>query len=824
MAKPKLDLKAFLLKRGEVLAMGFAGLCLLILLVMGAGKWTSAKDPGKTAEKLKSQANQVRNNVENGDLSEEAKTELVLPPWLSGQQAFLKPKATDFAQAPQPMFDPTAQPNTKRENPIVHGIGEYQVDLTRAAMLGYDITLDGQGKPFIAILTTKSESKIDDAKIDKASKAIRDAINRGKQARDRLGNNNRPQNPPMNPMGPMGGPGGAGPGAPPPLGGAGGLGGPHGFMGGDFDQNGQRNEKAIKYVPLDEIDKSVKDGNLPAFTVIPLRMVTVHAVVPYKKQLDEIKRALRLPAPAPKLNASGKIENQAEIDAAEAQARLWGPVYDGFEVQRRVTRYVNGKPVIEEDWPEKPRDPKDTSGNYKFEELYIEKIDTKKIADHFDEGYIPYFLKPDMMLSMPLPQLAKDLNVKYPEIKLKDILDNIEKLKKANEKELTQSELAKKLSGVKTRNDLYKSKTSDDVGGFGYDPTKYGPTTGGTGGSSLGPPPAGGGAGPVVPPMPGAGSGGKPMFPEGYGPASGAVTAKDVENYLLRFVDCDVKPGKTYEYRIRLRMVNPNFGQTALVANPEFAKESNKLLYSKWAYLETAITVPAESFLYAHDVKAYRDKIEAEYPSVSITAENITATPETKAVNSLLQVKDNQTVLQVVRWMEQVRTDSGAKREPVGSWVVAEMPVGRGEFVGRKQYIKLPLWSSETQQYTLREVADKVVKGKFQPKGWLVDFSTRSVLVDFEGGKVKSRVNVRFDERGNAVPINGRNIDEDAANEVLIVREDGKLVVRSSQADEADAGRKAIVTEWARWVSEVQKRPAGTSGGMGEPNPFDPKK
>ena len=111
---------------------------------------------------------------------------------------------------------------------------------------------------------------------------------------------------------------------------------------------------------------------------------------------------------------------------------------------------------------------------------------------------------------------------------------------------------------------------------------------------------------------------------------------------------------------------------------------------------------------------------------------------EEKALNSLLQVKENQAVVQVATWMEQVRAGDGAKREPVGSWVVAEMPVGRGEFVGRKQFVKLPLWSSESQQYVLREVSDKVVKGKYQPRGWLVDFSTKSVLVDFEGGRVKT--------------------------------------------------------------------------------------
>ena len=236
-------------------------------------------------------------------------------------------------------------------------------------------------------------------------------------------------------------------------------------------------------------------------------------------------------------------------------------------------------------------------------------------------------------------------------------------------------------------------------------------------------------------------------MPDGFGPASTIGVAQDVDNFLLRFVDCDVKPGRTYEYRIRLRMINPNFGQGKFVSVPEYAKDSHKILYSKWTQLNTPITVPAESFLYAHDVKGYREKIDETY-----LASGKESTPETKALNSLLQVKENQAVIQITSWMEQVKAGEGSKREPVGAWVVAEMPVGRGEYIGRKQYVRLPLWSSETEQYVLREVSDKVVKGKYQPKGWLVDFSTQSVLVDFEGGKVKSKSNYYFDRTtGNLV-------------------------------------------------------------------------
>ena len=51
---------------------------------------------------------------------------------------------------------------------------------------------------------------------------------------------------------------------------------------------------------------------------------------------------------------------------------------------------------------------------------------------------------------------------------------------------------------------------------------------------------------------------------------------------------------------------------------------------------------------------------------------------------------------------------------------------------------------------------------------------------------------------------------------------DGKLVVRSSQADDADPNRKAVATEWTRWVGEIEKRKA--PGATTDDNPFGPKK
>jgi hypothetical protein len=828
MAKPKFNAKEFLLRRGEVLVMGAAGFFLLVMLVWGASKWGSA-NPVKEVDTLKTQVAQVNSKIENGTPADADLDQLKPPAWIKTGFAFKPVPVATFAQAKWPLRDPVAQPSTKRDNPDVLPIGDYQVDLTRSAMLGFDIILNKNNKPEIAVLTKATEGKYDKDKLKKVTDALAEAVNRKHKARQVIAS--RPQFQPG-----MGRPGTGAPGGmsipgltgPPGMGrpgtgapggmGVPGMTGPPGMggsLGGEYEQNSQRVETRIKYVPLEELDKEVKDGHAPAFTVVPLRIVTVHAVVPYKQQVEEIKRALRLPRPP----ATAKKE---EIEAADAEAKKWGPWYDGFEVQRRVTKiWPDGKVDVIQDWPD-TKDRDDTSGNYPFEDLYVDKIDSKKVADHLDEGYLPYFLKPDMMLSMPLPELAKDLNVKYPEIKLKDILANIEKLRKANQKEIAPSELVKQLSKMKSGRDIYKAKTGENLAGVGVNPEQLG-IYGGMGPTGLTPstPPPGAAGGPKLPGMPGRPGLGTPKMPEGYEyMSSGTAVVNEVDNFLLRFVDCDVRPGYTYEYRIRLRMVNPNFGQNDLVANPEYAKEGYKLLKSNWKQLVTPqpITVPAESFLYAEDVRAYRDQVNKEYPG-----EGKGANAETKAINKLLQVKDDQAVVQVATWMEQVKAGDSTKREPVGGWVVAEMPVGRGEFVGRKQIIKLPLWSSETQQYVLRELSEKVVKGKHQPKGWVVDFSTQSVLVDFEGGRVKSRTAYRFDDKGNLVP-GGRTIEEDAATELLIARPDGKLVVHSSQRDQADPTRKEIVDRWTEWVKEVEKHKTAEDGTTGEPNQFDPKK
>jgi hypothetical protein len=132
--------------------------------------------------------------------------------------------------------------------------------------------------------------------------------------------------------------------------------------------------------------------------------------------------------------------------------------------------------------------------------------------------------------------------------------------------------------------------------------------------------------------------------------------------------------------------------------------------------------------------------------------------------------------------------------------------------VGRKSYVKLPLWSSENRSYVLREIPDKVIpprggKDSPQPRGWLLDFTgNKSILVDFEGGKVQTKAG-------------GRTISEECATEVLILRGDDKLVVKSSVIDEADPDRKEHLANWDKWVKEVAARKASSEGS----NEFAPR-
>ena len=454
------------------------------------------KDPDKITKDLTQKAQSVQTQISKTEPTDADRELAKVPEWVDVPYKFKEAPVRDFALTGPP-FDPTAKPDTKKENPSVLPIGAYQVDLIRGGMKGFDIIEGKDGDRLIAVIYDK---QIDPQDHDKANSIIKNVKRRGQQPHKKKGplaggqppGGFRPggkfpgggQFPPGG--GSLGPPGGGGsmrgPGG--DLGSPGGskFGNPYGGGGGEYSQNSQRVEKSIEYVPISQLDAALKKQKAPAMTVIPVRMITIHAEIPLKKQIEEIRRALRLP-------------NSAE-------AARWGPFYDGYEVQRRVSvMSPDGKLEVTQDW-----------ADYNFEDQYREKINSLRAEDHLDNEYLANFMRYEMALALPLPELVEETGSKYPDIRLKNILDTIKKLQDANKGKVEPSELLKRVRGGTTRGELYSPQTGQQTGASEvWGGMEGGPRMPGMGDTT----PPGGGFGPLAPPGVGAGilkSGGGKMF------------------------------------------------------------------------------------------------------------------------------------------------------------------------------------------------------------------------------------------------------------------------------------------------------------------------
>jgi hypothetical protein len=259
-----------------------------------------------------------------------------------------------------------------------------------------------------------------------------------------------------------------------------------------------------------------------------------------------------------------------------------------------------------------------------------------------------------------------------------------------------------------------------------------------------------------------------------------------VYDALVRFVDADVEPGKTYAYAIRVRMHNPNFGKPELTAEKSDAEVKEKV--SQWVTTPT-ITIPDEYHLYAVD------------QSVVDLAE------DGKKPEGVTKARPDQAVFQIHRW---VKTDN-AGTHPIADWAIAErLLVRRGEPIGSQDLIvEMPTWNILRGGFELLGVVPgKAAKRQknathgvpidFLPK--VADADGKAVaaaapyLVDFDGGKQV------FARPGMAQVIDESVID------ALILTPDGKLIRRNARADadtttEAGKERQDRVTEWRRRVN-----------------------
>lgn len=278
--------------------------------------------------------------------------------------------------------------------------------------------------------------------------------------------------------------------------------------------------------------------------------------------------------------------------------------------------------------------------------------------------------------------------------------------------------------------------------------------------------------------------------------------AMAVYDALVRFVDVDVEPGKTYSYAIQVRMQNPNYGKKTEVA--EQALADVKELYSSWAQTPE-ITIPDEYHLYAVD-QYQVDKLGDKSGKVD-------------------QPKPDQAVLQVHRWVE--RTADG---KLVADWAIAErLLVRKGEQIGHHdQLIEMPTWNKLKGGFELLGAVPQA--GRKQPasgsNGVPIDLVPKVAgpdgkskspsppyLIDFEGGKKIYR--------GSAGVVN-----DESALDVLILTPEGRLIVRNARADgdtgnaDEEVGKQARtrqerVENWRQRVRTYQG--GGVPGGPAMP-------
>ena len=494
-----------------------------------------------------------------------------------------------------------------------------------------------------------------------------------------------------------------------------GGGGFAGGLGGMLGQSpGQRQPGTVLRTEYVEIDK-VNDQKL-AEDIKPCRLVVINGSFPYRKELEEFRSKLR---------KRSLTELMSLIDSGDATF-----AFKGFEVERQVYG-SDGK--VKLPWHNRTKE-------------MIEALNAiKALAVDFaaeDEKLKDYgMLNPGLVA--PLPMLARD--AKYPPTDvngLNEAIASLNKQIKPDSKRPT-SDLAKKLRGKGAFNAF------DPFSPFNFEDEK-----------EDNPP-----AKPAMPPK------------EGEKGASDDVDADLVipDKVLVRLVDV-VEPGNTYEYRIKVKMANPNFKQTKNVAYAALAKPS-ELVASDWSMVPK-IEVPRESFWYAVDGRADPEKVN----------------------------------LQLHRWVDYTMPASDLSASnglAVADWNLRERDAThRGEYIGRVVNVDVPVWSIENENYEFAHIKGKAAKIP-------IDFTVReqdsrhppALLVDFSGGK------------GSSARGWGKTLKEDVPLELLVLNPDGKLVMRNSVDDEENTERSARDTEVREWRMKVRLGAAGRKGGGVPPGP-----
>lgn len=230
---------------------------------------------------------------------------------------------------------------------------------------------------------------------------------------------------------------------------------------------------------------------------------------------------------------------------------------------------------------------------------------------------------------------------------------------------------------------------------------------------------------------------------------------------IVRFIDPDVEPGKTYRYAIQVRMRNPNFNKKDEVAFQQLAALEELRLDPIQSWVKTPdITIPYEYSLYALDQHLLDE-----------WTDNKKANP--------LEAKKDHTTFQVHQWIPKKFNFASDDEYVIGDWAIAEwLSVRKGDPIGLEAVVQVPVWRKFKDAFEIpNAIAFKFAKGNAILKpGIKIDLmptvqdanntraATPPVLVDFFGGKHKVG-----------------NVSEDAAVDALVMGPDGRLFVVNSR-------------------------------------------
>jgi hypothetical protein len=531
---------------------------------------------------------------------------------------------------------------------------------------------------------------------------------------------------------------------------------------------------------LSTLNLTEADLGRAAEQVQPKRMAIIYATFPYRKQVEEFQRKLHLDTPAAVIDEQSEEEKHGTLLPAFR--------FLGVDVQRREVR---------SDGQTDPWQTLDLTSPLR--QLIIDN------GMRFEDD--PEKLRP-LIISGLWMRLLKQFDKENrhnrypaPEEQLANVRSTLEELKG---KDVT--EIPKPKSELMSRGDFDPFQGSEGPAGAprsaAAPPDMAGPVGGGPGGS-------------IKPGLPPNARQNRPNRPVGIGgippaqveaPGAGASGAVLPEHVLIRVVDVTIEPGKVYEYRLHVRMANPNYKRNADVLSPSYAVEpelaaGKERKDSDWFVVPTKVSVPPEFRYYAVDQKEIDPKnsyrgIHAKDPFY----------------------RDQQAAFQIQRWLELAEPSDG-NYVPVGEWTVAErVLVNRGEYIGRTEKVEVPVWRTPSSKFVL---AVPPGKQSLRVSGINVPFSVpneEAVLVDFEGGPQQFDRKIRKDDRPETVKIR----DDNVSTEVLVVGSDGRVTARNSAYDADDRERIERLNTWRSRIIEL-KNPGLVPGNPASPfGPVNP--